>query len=262
MKKLVYLVYGTLCYAIFFATFLYLIGFVENAGQFAFGEKLAPLFTKSLDMGTSPATMVQAVLINLALIALFGIQHSVMARPAFKKRWTRIIPQPIERSTYVLFASVALIVLFIFWQPIKNNIWDMRHTLTGDIFLYISLSGWFLLLISTFMINHFDLFGLRQVYLYAKNNMERNNLPFQTPGIYKLVRHPIYLSFLIAFWFTPVMTLGHLIFSMGMTVYIFIGIYHEEKDLIRQYGQLYRNYREQVPKIIPLVKGIVSGKDT
>lgn len=260
MKKLVYFIYAFICYLIFFATFLYLIGFVENVSRFSFGEQLAPLFSTTLDMGQATVSVWSAVLIDLSLIALFGIQHSVMARPAFKKKWTRIIPVPIERSTYVLMASLALIVLFYFWQPVKMPVWDLSQSVIGNVFFSLSLLGWVLLLISTFLVNHFDLFGLRQVYLFARNDKGSGKLAFRTPGFYKFVRHPIYFSFLVAFWFAPVMTLGHLIFALGMTVYIFIGIYHEEKDLIHEFGEVYRSYRSQVPRILPFTKNFSNEK--
>lgn len=254
MKKLLYFIYAFVCYIIFFATFLYLIAFVENITQFDLAKEYAAFFPNTLDFGSSSVGIAPAILINLGLIALFGLQHSVMARPGFKEKWTKIIPKPIERSTYVLLASIALIILFYFWQPITMGIWDVSGTLTGNIFLALSLAGWGLLLISTFVINHFDLFGLRQVYLYAKNNTSSGKIEFQTPNLYKVVRHPLYLGFLMAFWFAPVMTIGHAIFTMGMTIYIFIGIYHEEKDLVNAFGEKYRTYRKQVPKIIPFTK--------
>ncbi len=254
MKKLLYFMYAIVCYAIFFATFLYLIGFVENVSRFSFGQQLAPLFAKTLDTGHQVLPVLPALLIDLLLIALFGAQHSVMARPAFKKQWTKIVPTPIERSTYVLLASLALIVLFYCWQPIQLTLWDLSHSLVGDVFFFLSLLGWVLLLISTFLINHFDLFGLRQVYLYGRENKKSGKLAFRAPGFYKLIRHPIYFSFLVAFWFAPVMTLGHLVFTLGMTTYIFIGIYHEERDLMHAFGDTYRAYRSQVPKIIPFTR--------
>ncbi len=254
MKKLFYFTYALICYVIFFATFLYLIGFVENVSRFEFAKDLAYLFPKTLDLGEASFGLLPAILINLALIALFGFQHSWMARPGFKEMWTKIVPRPIERSTYVLIASIMLIVLFYFWQPIKIGIWDVSGELIGSVFLTLSLLGWGLLLVSTFVINHFDLFGLRQVYLYAKNNSASGKIEFRTPNLYKLVRHPLYLGFLMAFWFAPIMTVGHLVFNIGMTTYIFIGIYHEEKDLIRAFGEKYKAYRMQVPKIIPFTK--------
>ena len=254
MKKLLYFLYAFICYTIFFATFLYLIAFVENVTQFDFAKVYAAYFPTTLDFGSSSVGIAAAILINLGLIALFGLQHSVMARPGFKEKWTKIVPEPIERSTYVLLASIMLIILYYFWQPITIGIWDLSGTLTGTVLLVLSLLGWGLILISTFVINHFDLFGLRQVYLYAKNDTASKKIEFQTPNLYKVVRHPLYLGFLMAFWFAPVMTVGHLIFAVGMTIYIFIGIYHEEKDLVNAFGEKYKTYRMQVPKIIPFAK--------
>ncbi|MCX2680191.1 isoprenylcysteine carboxylmethyltransferase family protein [Galbibacter sp. EGI 63066] len=254
MKKFFYFIYAIVCYVIFFATFLYLIGFVENVTQFEFAKEYTSLFPKTVDFGVSSMGLLSAVLVNLGLIALFGLQHSVMARPGFKESWTKIVPKPIERSTYVLLASIMLMVLYYFWQPIDLSIWDISGTSLGTAFILISLLGWTLLLISTFVINHFDLFGLRQVFLFTKNDTASGKIEFRTPNLYKMVRHPLYLGFLIAFWFAPVMTLGHAIFTVGMTIYIFIGIYHEEKDLVNAFGEKYRSYRKRVPKIIPFAK--------
>lgn len=252
MKKLIFFLYAILCYSIFFAVFLYLIGFVENISQFSFAAALSPLFSKTLDMGESTLSILPAIIVDFLLIALFGIQHSVMARSGFKQKWTKFIPEPIERSTYVLFTSIILIILYYFWQPLTTPIWDLSATSTGVVFFIISLVGWGLLLISTFLINHFDLFGLRQPYLYAKNK-EMEQLSFRTPVLYKIIRHPIYFSFLIAFWFAPLMTVGHLVFNIGMTAYIFIGIYHEEKDLMKNFGVQYLDYCTKTPQIIPSV---------
>ena len=254
MRKLFFFIYAFICYAIFFATFLYLIGFVVNVTQYDFASSLATFFPGTLDYGSAAAGTIESVLINLGLIALFGFQHSLMARPRFKNAWTTIVPKPIERSTYVLIASLMLILLFYFWQPITIGIWDLTETSAGTVFLVLSLLGWGLVLISTFVINHFDLFGLRQVYLYARNDTASEKIEFRTPSLYKLVRHPLYLGFLMAFWFAPVMTLGHLVFTLGMTTYILIGIYHEEKDLVNEFGEKYKAYRTQVPKIIPFIK--------
>lgn len=258
MRKLLYSGYAILCYGIFFAAFLYMIGFVENIAGFSLAASFKGLFPKTLDAGPVTFSILPAIGIDLALIALFGIQHSVMARPGFKQKWTKIIAAPIERSTYVLFASILLILLFYGWQPVKGTIWDFRGTVMGTVFFWLSMAGWGLLLLSTFLINHFDLFGLRQVYRYARNEAPRP-VAFRTPLLYQLVRHPLYLSFLMAFWFAPLMTLSHLLFAAGMTAYIFIGIYHEEKDLVRVYGEPYRAYRAQVPRIIPFTR---SGKKT
>jgi len=228
----------------FFAAFLYLIGFVGNL-----------LVPTSIDApvvdAATPAWL--RVLIDLGLISLFAVQHSVMARQGFKRKWTRIVPEPIERSTYVLFATAAVILLLFFWQPLPYTLWNVAGTTGGYILPGISFLGWGMVLLSTFLLNHFHLFGLHQVYDYATDK-EQPSLRFRTPFLYKLVRHPLYLGFLIAFWFTPVMTAGHLLFNLGMTCYIFIGIYHEEKDLEKLYGDDYRQYRQKTPRILPIGK--------
>lgn len=254
MKKVIYLIYGVFCYLVFLATFLYLIGFVENAVIYDLGLNLDQLFVTTINTGNVTMGILPAIVVNLLLISLFGLQHSVMARPSFKQQWTKIVPQPIERSTFVLFASLALLVMFYFWQPVTLTIWNVSHTLLGTVFLSLSLLGWVLLLISTYQINHFELFGLRQVYLYARGREDyAKEISFRKPLFYKYVRHPLYFSFLMVFWFTPHMTVGHLVFSLGMTTYIFVGIYHEEKDLIKLFGEKYIQYRAQVPKIIPFL---------
>lgn len=241
MKKLLYFMYAFLCYGIFFITFLYLIGFVTGL-----------IVPKTIDTGEIVSVWT-AVLTDLGLISLFGFQHSVMARQGFKDGWTKIIPAPLERSTYVLFASIAVIVLLVFWKPIPAIAWDLSNTTGGNILEVVGFLGWGLVLLSTFLINHFHLFGLHQVYQYATEQKTRS-IPFKTPFLYRLVRHPLYLGFLIAFWVAPVMRLGHLLFSLCMTIYIYIGIYHEEKDLEKLYGQTYLQYKQKTPKILPLSK--------
>lgn len=242
VRKIFYLLYAAVCYLIFFLTFLYFIGFTSN------------LFVpKSIDAPDSnDLPLYLQIFINLGLISLFGFQHSVMARQGFKRKWTRIIPEPIERSTYVLFSSIALILLLFFWQPLPFVIWNAGTT-GGYVVLSISFIGWGIVFLSTYLINHFHLFGLKQVADYTKNKKEES-LPFRIPFLYKIVRHPLYLGFLIAFWAVPVMTVGHLLFSISMTLYIFIGIHHEEKDLVSQYGGDYVQYRWKTPKIIPFTK--------
>jgi len=261
MKKLIFSLYALLCYLIFFGTFVYMIGFVENIVRFDFADQFANLFPKTLDTGRAAVSLPLAITIDLLLIALFGLQHSVMARQGFKQKWTKVVSRAIERSTYVLMASVLLIILFYFWQPVKMILWDFRQTNAGMVLFGVSLLGWTLLLISTFLINHFDLFGLRQVYIYLKNK-KSGHIEFRTPGFYKYVRHPIYFSFLIIFWFAPVMTLGHLLFASGFTMYILIGIYHEEKDLVQLFGKNYLNYRERVPKLLPFIKHKTGSKSS
>jgi methanethiol S-methyltransferase len=243
MKKATYLLYATVSYVVFFTTFLYLVGFVENL--------LVPKSIDSSDLIEKNSWGI-AIFINLGLIALFGIQHSVMARSSFKKKWEKFIPTPIERSTYVLFSSVILVLMFFFWKPISLTIWDFSGSMTGNVLLGISFLGWGIVLLSTFLINHFHLFGLYQVVQYLMDKAQ--NDVFKMPFLYKIVRHPLYLGFLIAFWATPVMTAGHLLFSIGMSIYILIGIHHEEKDLIKTHGEKYRQYRSETPKLIPFLK--------
>jgi methanethiol S-methyltransferase len=242
VKKIIYLLYAVICYLIFFATFLYFIGFISNL-----------LVPKSIDSTSNKEFPIFIkILIDLVLISLFAVQHSVMARQGFKRKWTRIISEPIERSTYVLFSSMVVILLLFFWQPLPDVIWNAGTT--GDyILLSVSFFGWGMVFLSTYLINHFHLFGLQQVYNYTTNK-KQGSLRFQIPFLYKIVRHPLYLGFLIAFWAAPVMTIGHLLFTIGMTIYIFIGIYHEEKDLIKLYGRDYEQYRRKTPKIVPFTK--------
>lgn len=249
MKRIVFFIYGCVAYLIFLATFLYAIGFVGNFRlQLWEGFVFVP---KSMDIGGASGSTWAALVIDTLLLGLFAVQHSVMARRGFKERWTRIVPKPIERSTYVLFASLALIALFIFWRPLGGVVWDvtasepLRRALIG-----LSLVGWLVVLIGTFLINHFDLFGLRQVW-YALRGESSRGLAFSAPGLYKLVRHPIYIGFLIAFWATPVMTLGHLLFAVATTGYILIAIQLEERDLVHYYGSLYRDYRRRVGMLLP-----------
>lgn len=241
MQRIAILAYGVVCYAIFFACFLYLAGFI---GNFA--------VPTAID-GEPTVSFGRALLINLGLIALFGIQHSVMARPGFKQWWTRYIPQEAERSTYVLATSIALIAIFAFWQPMGGTIWNVTDPV-GQIVLYTLFAfGWALVLVTTFLINHFDLFGLRQVWLHFRGR-EYKPLRFVTPGPYKMVRHPLYVGWLIAFWATPTMTAAHLVFALAMTAYILIAIRYEERDLVTFHGRDYAEYRKRVPMLNPFGK--------
>jgi protein-S-isoprenylcysteine O-methyltransferase Ste14 len=226
-------------YLIFFATFLYAIGFLGNV-----------MVPKSIDSGRT-APLGVALLVNAGLLAIFAVQHSVMARPWFKRMWTRVIPKQAERSTYVLLSSLALILLFWLWQPIGGVVWSVEQPALRMVLYGLFALGFAIVLVSTFLINHFDLFGLRQVYLYLRGK-EYSQLRFGTPLLYRHVRHPLYLGWLLAFWSTPTMTIAHLVFAIATTVYIFLAIQFEEKDLLDTFGDDYRRYRENVPMIVPV----------
>ena len=237
--RLTAFVYGTICYALFLATFLYAIGFIGNLWV-----------PKSIDSGLE-GSLTQALLVNFSLLGLFAIQHSVMARQWFKRVWTRLIPKPVERSTYVLFSSVALLFLFWQWRPIGGVIWEVQSP-AGRVILYALFAlGWVTVLVSTFFIDHFDLFGLRQVYLYLRAK-DQTPIAFRTPGLYRFVRHPLYLGWLLVFWSAPTMTIAHLVFALATTAYILLAIQFEERDLTRTYGEAYSTYRKRVPMIIPM----------
>jgi methanethiol S-methyltransferase len=238
MARILAFLYGSAAYAIFLGTFLYAIGFVSGL----------PL-TKTIDTGPAgPA--VEAMMVNLLLLSLFALQHSIMARRGFKQWWTRFVPPVIERSTYVLLATSALILLLWQWRPIPTVIWQVDAPVLATAMTVLSLLGWSTVLASTCMISHFELFGLRQVI----ENLFGRRLPapqFRTPALYTVVRHPIYMGFIIAFWATPVMTVGHLTFALVTTAYILVGITLEERDLLAQFGEEYRRYRERVGMLIP-----------
>ncbi|WP_396614995.1 methanethiol S-methyltransferase [Lysobacter soli] len=237
MKRWLILLYGVACYAVFFATFLYAIGFVGGFGV-----------PKSMDSPRDTSLPI-ALAINLGLLALFALQHSVMARPAFKRAWTRVIPESAERSTYTLLSSVALIVLFWLWRPLGGIVWHVENEV-GRVLLYAAFAfGWALVLVSTFLINHFDLFGLRQVWLQFRGRPYRP-LPFKTPGPYRIVRHPLYVGWFFAFWATPTMTVTHLVFALMTTAYILIAIRLEERDLLDALPE-YAQYRRDVPMLVP-----------
>lgn len=238
MGRLLALLYGIVSYFVFFVVFLYAIGFVSALGV-----------PKTIDTGAA-APLLEALTIDILLMSVFAIQHSVMARPQFKQWWTRLVPKSVERSTYVLFSSLALVLLFWQWRPIQGLAWQINDPRIAMAVIGLSLVGWLIVLTSTFLINHFELFGLHQV----ANNLTGRPMPaprFRTPLYYNFVRHPIYLGFIIAFWAAPKMTMGHLLFAAVTTAYIFVGIMLEEHDLTTVFGDDYRRYRQRVSMIVP-----------
>jgi methanethiol S-methyltransferase len=241
MGRAIAYLYGVVCYVLFLGTFLYAIGFVGNF-----------VVPKSIDSGVA-GPFGASLLVNAILLGIFAVQHSVMARPEFKQWWTRIVPRPIERSTYVLFASLALILLFWQWRPMPDVLWNLASEIGRNVVWALFALGWLIVLFSTFLINHFDLFGLRQVHLYARS-AQYTDLPFRIVYFYKFVRHPLYLGFLLAFWAAPTMTVGHLLFSFATTAYILIAIQLEERDLVRFHGDAYVQYRKRVSMLLPIRK--------
>lgn len=241
MGRLVVFTYGIVAYVLFLITFLYSIGFVGNM-----------VVPKSIDSGVEEA-LGSALIINIILLGLFAVQHSVMARPAFKQWWTTIIPSTMERSTYVLLSSLILALLFWQWHPMTGVTWSVENNVGSAILTGLFWVGWFIVLLSTFLINHFDLFGLRQIYINFQGK-KYTSLEFRITSLYKYVRHPIMLGFIIAFWATPVMTTGHLLFAVVTTAYILIAIQFEERDLINFFGDTYKNYQRQVSMILPMKK--------
>ncbi len=238
MKRLAFFVYGVACHLLFLATFVYMAGFVGNL-----------LVPSSID-SASTASVSTAVLVNLLLLGLFAAQHSIMARPAFKKVWTRIVPQPIERSTYVLVSCLVTVVLMWQWRSIDILVWDVQTPALRAVIWGVFATGWLLIPAVSLLIDHFDLFGTRQVWLHLKGH-DYTPLPFRTPLVYKHVRHPLYISWAIAFWATPTMTVGHLLFATVLSGYMVLAVFIEERDLVDHFGHQYEEYRRRVPKFIP-----------
>ncbi|HTY50498.1 MAG TPA: isoprenylcysteine carboxylmethyltransferase family protein [Steroidobacteraceae bacterium] len=239
-KRTLVFVYGLACYAIFFATFLYAIGFVGNV-----------LVPRSID-GPPVRPLGASVAIDLALLLVFALQHSGMARGAFKRRLTRLVPEAAERSTYVLASSLALLLLFAFWQPLGGTVWAVQGP-AARVLLGLCAFGWLLVLVSTFLINHFDLFGLRQVWFQLRG-LPYRPIGFRSPGPYRLVRHPLYVGWFFVFWATPTMTVTHLLFALATTGYILVAIRLEERDLVAHLGQPYLDYRRRVPMLVPFTR--------
>jgi methanethiol S-methyltransferase len=240
MSRFLGLVYGVVVYVFFLVTFSYAVAFVANAPGL-----------KTIDSGV-PGDVATAIVINLVLLGLFAVQHSVMARQGFKRWWTTIVPKHLERSTFVLAATLFLALILWQWRPMPDVVWSVSNPLGQAVLWTLFGLGWAILLLSTFLLNHFELFGLQQVY---QNWRQRQTSPmsFKTPSLYRHVRHPLYFGFLLGFWATPTMSEGHLLFAVGCTGYILIGIWFEERDLVAQFGDQYRRYREHVPMLIPFL---------
>ncbi len=240
MGRIVAFLYGVVCYLIFLFSFLYAIGFVGNV-----------VVPKSIDSGQLNDPLSVALLIDAVLLSLFAVQHSVMARQWFKRAWTRFVPPPVERSTYVLLASLVLLLIFWQWQPMGPVVWEVTNP-TGRMRLVgLFWMGWGGVFFSTYLVDHFSLFGLRQIYNYLKGRDEES-IPFKSPGLYKMVRHPMYVGFIVAFGSTPRMTFGHLLLAVMTIAYILIAVRFEERDLIKTYGDVYRDYRRRVSMLLPM----------
>jgi protein-S-isoprenylcysteine O-methyltransferase Ste14 len=248
MKRWIFYIYGVACHLLFFANFAYLLGFVGNV-----------LVPKSIDSSPS-GSVASGVAIDLLLIAAFALQHSIMARPAFKRIWTRIIPQPIERSTYVLASCIVTFVLIWQWQAIDVVIWNVQHPVARALLWALFASGWMMVPAVSLMIDHFDLFGTRQVWLFLRGR-EYTALPFRTPLLYDRIRHPLYVGWAAAFWVTPTMTMGHLLFAAAMTTYMALAVRFEERDLVEHFGRRYEDYRQRVPMFVPTLSRSDSAAD-
>ncbi|PYQ49637.1 MAG: hypothetical protein DMF59_12995 [Acidobacteria bacterium] len=242
LKRIGFFAYGVVCYAIFFGTFLYAIGFIGG------------LFVPTKLDGPPTGPLARGIAIDAGLLAVFAIQHSIMARRWFKQAWTRVVPPVLERSTYVVLSSLALILLFWQWRPLGGVVWSVTDPIGRAVLLSLFAFGFGLVLVSTFLINHFDLFGLRQVWLFLLGK-PYTRLKFGTPGPYRLVRHPLYVGWFFAFWMTPTMTYAHLLFAIATAAYILIAIQFEERDLVHEYGPMYEDYRRRVPMLIPFTRG-------
>jgi len=242
IRRTLYLLYGAIAYLLFLPTFLYAIGFVGNF-----------LVPKSMDRGGPEAGLLEALLVDTALLLVFAVQHSMMARQGFKRWWTKVVPRPVERSTYVLAATAALALLMWQWRPLGGPVWDVSGTALAPVLIGVSLLGWGIVLYATFLIDHFELFGLRQVWA-AFRSRRFEHPRFHSPSLYKVVRHPLYAGFLVAFWATPVMTWGHLLFAAATTGYILVAIQLEERDLVTFHGDAYRTYRRRTRMLLPIPK--------